>query len=59
VLFLGVTSRQVELSKFGSDQASTFANPTPVFVAGMTYLLITIPLGYLARQLETRQARGR
>lgn len=59
VLFLGVTSKQVELSKFGNDQASTFANPTPVFVAGMTYLLITIPLGYLARRLELRQTKGR
>ena len=58
VLFFGVTSRHVELAKFGSDQASTFANPTPVVVAGITYLLITIPLGYLARRLETRQAKG-
>jgi polar amino acid transport system permease protein len=58
VLFLGVTSSQVELAKFGNDQASTFANPTPVFVAGMTYLLITVPLGYLARRLEARQAKG-
>ena len=59
VLFLGVTSRQVELAKFGNDQASTFANPTPIFVSGMTYLLITIPLGYLARRLEARRGAGR
>jgi polar amino acid transport system permease protein len=54
VLFLGVTSRQVELAKFGNDQASTFANPTPILVSGITYLLITIPLGYFARRLEAR-----
>lgn len=55
VLFLGVTSRQVELAKFGNDQASTFANPTPIFVAGVTYLILTIPLAYLARRLEARR----
>ncbi|MCC5580470.1 amino acid ABC transporter permease [Microtetraspora sp. AC03309] len=55
VLFLGLTAAQVELAKFGNDQASTFANPTPILVSGLTYLLITIPLGYVARRLESRQ----
>jgi len=59
VLFLGVTSRQVELAKFGNDQASAFANPTPILVSGMMYLLITIPLGYLARRLEAHLGSGR
>jgi polar amino acid transport system permease protein len=59
VLFLGVTSAQVELAKFGNDQASTFASPTPIFVSGLTYLLITIPLGYVARRLEARQGKTR
>ncbi len=57
VLFFGVTSKEVELAKFGNDQASAFANPTPVVVAGLTYLLITIPLGYLARRLENRRLK--
>jgi polar amino acid transport system permease protein len=59
VLFLGVTAGQVELAKFGNDQASTFANPTPILVSGLTYLLITIPLGYAARRLEARQGAHR
>ena len=59
VLFLGVTASQAELAKFGNDEAATFANPTPIFVAGVTYLLITVPLGYLARRLEARQGGGR
>jgi len=59
VLFLGVTSSQVELAKFGNDQASTFANPTPILVSGIMYLLITIPLGYLARRLESHLSSGR
>jgi polar amino acid transport system permease protein len=59
VLFLGVTSSQVELAKFGNDQASTFANPTPILVSGIMYLLITIPLGYLARRLESHLGNAR
>ncbi|GAA4561570.1 hypothetical protein GCM10023193_25020 [Planotetraspora kaengkrachanensis] len=59
VLILGVTATQVELAKFGNDQSSTFANPTPLLVTGLTYLLITIPLGYVARRLEARQGGHR
>ncbi|MBX6385581.1 MAG: amino acid ABC transporter permease [Microbispora sp.] len=59
VLFLGVTAAQVELAKFGNDQASTYASPTPILVSGLTYLLITIPLGYVARRLEARRGSGR
>lgn len=59
VLILGVTAAQVELAKFGNDQASTFASPTPILVSGLTYLLITIPLGYVARRLEARQGAHR
>ncbi|MEV7007602.1 amino acid ABC transporter permease [Streptosporangium sp. NPDC051022] len=59
VLFLGVTSEYVELTKFGNDLASTHANATPILVVGVTYLLVTIPLGYLANRLEKSQGRGR
>ncbi|MBB2912938.1 polar amino acid transport system permease protein [Streptosporangium becharense] len=59
VLFLGVSGEYVELTKFGNDMASTHANATPILVVGVTYLLVTIPLGYLASLLEKRQAKGR
>ncbi|MGW2200225.1 ABC transporter permease subunit, partial [Streptosporangium sp. NPDC001682] len=59
VLFLGVSGDYVELTKFGNDMASTHANATPILVVGVTYLLVTIPLGYLASRLEKRQAKGR
>ncbi|GAA3008330.1 hypothetical protein Sfulv_52300 [Streptomyces fulvorobeus] len=59
VLFLGVTLQQRELTKFGRDLASTTANTTPIFVAGLCYLLVTIPLGYLVRRLEARHAQER
>ncbi|GIH74068.1 amino acid ABC transporter permease [Planobispora longispora] len=59
VLFLGVSGEYVELTKFGNDLASTHANATPILVVGVTYLLVTIPLGYLATRLEKRQGKGR
>ncbi|MQY05373.1 amino acid ABC transporter permease [Actinomadura macrotermitis] len=57
-LFIGVTLNQRELAKFGTDLASERGNTTPILVAGLCYLIITIPLGYLARRLEARQKRG-
>ncbi|SEH03737.1 polar amino acid transport system permease protein [Nonomuraea solani] len=57
VLFLGVSGEYVELAKFGNDLASQFANATPIMVAGLTYLIVTIPLGYLASRLEGRKGR--
>ncbi|WP_214411093.1 amino acid ABC transporter permease [Sphaerisporangium fuscum] len=59
VLFLGVSGEYVELTKFGNDLASTTSNATPIMVVGLTYLLVTIPLGYLAGRLEKRQSKGR
>jgi polar amino acid transport system permease protein len=58
VLFLGVQLEDRELTKFGRDLASTKANITPILVAGLCYLVITVPLGYLARRLEARNAKA-
>ncbi|MFC4467894.1 amino acid ABC transporter permease [Streptomyces xiangluensis] len=54
VLFLGVTLEERELAKFGRDLASTNANSTPILVAGLCYLLITVPLGFVVRRLEAK-----
>jgi polar amino acid transport system permease protein len=59
VLFFGVTIAERELTAFGRNLASETANSTPILVAGLCYLLLTIPLGYLARRLEARGARSR
>jgi polar amino acid transport system permease protein len=59
ILFLGMSGEYVELTKFGNDLASTTSNATPILVVGLTYLLVTIPLGYLAGRLEKRQAKER
>lgn len=59
VLFLGVTLEERELTKFGRDLASQSANSTPILVAGLCYLLVTVPLGYLVRRLEAQSDNTR
>lgn len=59
ILFLGVSGDYVELAKFGNDLASQYSNATPIMVAGVTYLLVTIPLGHLTTRLEKRQVKAR
>ncbi|MFE4261865.1 MULTISPECIES: amino acid ABC transporter permease [unclassified Streptomyces] len=54
VLFLGVTLSERELTKFGRDLASQTANSTPILVAGLCYLLVTVPLSFVVRRLEAR-----
>ncbi|WP_129309818.1 amino acid ABC transporter permease [Streptomyces sp. L2] len=54
VLLLGVTLEERDLSKFGRDLASTTANSTPILVAGLCYLLVTIPLGFVVRRMEAK-----
>ncbi len=55
---LGVTAATVELTKFGRDTLNEQANPTPLVVVGLMYLLITLPLSQLVRWLEVRAAKG-
>lgn len=59
VFLLGVQLQEKELAKFGRDMAGSKANATPLLVAALCYLLITIPLGFLVRRLEARNAKSR
>jgi polar amino acid transport system permease protein len=59
VLFLGVTLEERELTKFGRDLASQTANSTPILVAGLCYLLVTVPLSFVVRRLEARAEKAR
>jgi polar amino acid transport system permease protein len=54
VFVLGVTTSTMELSKFARNELTSEANATPLLVGGLLYLLLTIPLGLLARRLEKR-----
>ncbi|SES28679.1 amino acid ABC transporter permease [Actinokineospora terrae] len=59
VFVLGVTSLTTELSKFGGDLATEYADSTPLVLAGAAYLVITLPLGYVVRRLEAKQQKAR
>jgi polar amino acid transport system permease protein len=59
VYLLGVTLPTRELAKFGRDALNQYVSMTPILVAGLCYLIITVPLGCLVRRLEARQAQAR
>ena len=55
---LGMAMTQYELTKFGRDGMSSIdAGMTPLVMAGLFYLVITIPLSLVARKFESRSAR--
>lgn len=56
---LGVTDATRELTRFGRDFVNQTANATPLVVAGLVYLAMTIPLTRLVAQMEKRAARAR
>lgn len=58
IYLLGLTPAQFDLTKVGRDALSSAQGGlTALFVVGAVYLVITIPLGLLARRLEGRTAR--
>ncbi|ADD40305.1 amino acid ABC transporter permease [Stackebrandtia nassauensis] len=59
VLTVGIAAKESDLVKFGNDLANETGNSTPLVVAGLAFLVITIPLSILVRRLEARQAKAR
>lgn len=61
VFLLGLATNQFDLTKIGRDALNNATGGlTPLFLIGACYLLITLPLGQLARYLEKRTgARSR
>ncbi|WP_206313609.1 amino acid ABC transporter permease [Streptomyces coryli] len=59
VYVLGLALEEQELSKFGKDALNDYRSLTPILVAGLCYLIITIPLGHLVRRLEAKAARAK
>jgi polar amino acid transport system permease protein len=57
-LFLGSSVQQQELTQFGRQALNESRSLTPVLVAGICYLIITIPLSYVSRRLERRYGGG-
>jgi polar amino acid transport system permease protein len=56
---LGTTPLTKELTKFARDFMTLHRNATPLTVAALVYLAITLPLTWLVRRLEKRAAVSR
>ena len=59
VYVLGLTTSAFELTKFGRDLSNSNGNLTPLVVAGLCYLLITLPLTLLVRRMEAKSKKAR
>ncbi len=59
VYLLGLSLSGYELTKFGRDALNQNRSMTPILLAGLLYLVITLPLGHLVRRLEARTAKAR
>jgi polar amino acid transport system permease protein len=59
VFAIGLSLGDFELTTFGKGMANNHANITPLVVAGLGYLVITLPLSYLVRRMEASNAKAR
>ncbi len=60
LLFIaGMALNQRELTTFARDAVSTSANSTPLVVAALMYLIVTLPLTRLVAYMERRTQRAR
>ena len=60
LLFIaGMALGDRELTTFARDLTSSQANPTPLVLAALMYLVITLPLTQLVAKLERHNKRGR
>ncbi len=58
IYILGTTQETEEITKFARSNAADTFNGTPLIAAALVYLIITIPLTFLARYTEKRAKRG-
>ena len=56
---IGVAASERELTTLARDELSLNSNSTPLIVAAIMYLIITLPLTQLVAALERRQQRAR
>jgi len=54
VYILGLAAGAFDLTKYGRDLTNTHANLSPLMLAGLVYLLITVPLSFLVSRMESR-----
>ncbi|WP_372727716.1 amino acid ABC transporter permease [Nocardioides sp.] len=60
LLFIaGMAIQEQELTTFARDSVSSVGNSTPLTIAALMYLAVTLPLTRLVAYMERRGARGR
>ena len=59
VYFLGLLTSERELFRIGQDAAVDSGNLSPLVMAGIFYLVITVPLTHLVNYFDRRFRRGR
>lgn len=59
VYLLGLSLGDRELAKFSRDALTQYVSMTPILVAGLCYLVITVPLSVLVRRLEAKAERAK
>jgi len=59
VYFLGLLASEREIFRVGQDQAVVTGNLSPLLLAGIFYLLITVPLTHLVNTIDNRLRKGR
>jgi polar amino acid transport system permease protein len=58
IYLLGLAGNQYELAKYGRAALNQYMSLTPVLIAGLCYLIITIPLSRLSDLLERKYGGG-
>ena len=59
VYFLGLLASEREIFRVGQDQAVVTGNLSPLLLAGIFYLVITVPLTHLVNFIDARLRLGR
>jgi polar amino acid transport system permease protein len=59
VYFLGLLASEREIFRVGQDQAVVTGNLSPLLLAGIFYLLITVPLTHVVNTIDTRLRLGK
>ncbi|MCX4744654.1 amino acid ABC transporter permease [Kitasatospora sp. NBC_01287] len=59
IYFLGLTADQRDLFRIGQDAAANTGNESALVLAGLFYLLLTVPLTHLVNVIDRRLRNGR
>jgi polar amino acid transport system permease protein len=59
VYFLGLLATQRDLFRIGQDQAANTGNESALLLAGLFYLVITVPLTHVVNYIDSRLRTGR